>query len=50
METQNINFSFDSVEIRRSIVIDGFGVPSTDFDLPVEIKDKLISSGRNCTL
>jgi NTE family protein len=50
METQNIDFSFDSAEIRRTIIIDGLGVPATDFNLSEDIMDNLIASGRDCTL
>lgn len=49
METQNIDFNFDSAEKRRTIVIDGLGVPATDFDLTEDIMDNLITSGRDCT-
>ncbi len=50
METQNIDFNFDSAERKRTIIIDGLGVPATDFNLSEDIMDKLIVSGRDCTL
>jgi NTE family protein len=50
METQNIDFNFDTALNRRSIVIDGLGVPATEFNLDSKTIDSLIDSGRLCTI
>ena len=50
METQNIDFNFDAALSRRSIIIDGLGVPATDFNLDGDIIESLIESGRKGAL
>lgn len=48
LQTQNIDYSFDSHQIKRSVIIDSLGISPTDFSLNTEDMNNLVASGKKC--
>lgn len=49
LNVQNIDIGFETAEGKRSVKIDGLGIPATDFNLSQDEMDRLIQSGDECT-
>ena len=49
MSAQNAEFFSNEKYLRQSVIIDSFGIPAVDFDLPQESKLKLYKSGVDST-
>lgn len=50
LRAQNIDFNKMPDHLSRSVIIDDFGIPATDFDIDDAQKDKLINAGKEATL
>lgn len=48
LQTQNIDYSYDSHQVKRSVIIDSLGISPTDFSLNTEDMNNLVASGKKC--
>lgn len=49
LKSQDIEFKRDLEQIKRSVIINDWGVLATDFNISRQMKEKLITSGKKAT-